>query len=209
MSYWILQSFLIQKAICLKGGLRTRAHLESILKNTLLRSVKERGCVQESSQLTPAHSFNFWHKLRIAYAEIYLAIAMVFRRFDVQLYDTIKERDVDVHRDCFLGEADPTSLGVRIQVVGEWKHWLYFLCIVMRKVLLGVAGSKHSNQSASFSYSRLRTFFIVEFFRIRSLNTNLQMINYLSQSLSALIFSSEKTSVPLLTKWYNTCTTLD
>lgn len=44
---------------------------------------------------------------------------MLFRRFELELFDTIRERDVDLKRDCFLAECMPGSLGVRVKVVGE------------------------------------------------------------------------------------------
>lgn len=50
-----------------------------------------------------------------ALAELYIIIACLFRRFDLELYDTIRERDIDVVRDCFIGEVAPNSVGVRIK----------------------------------------------------------------------------------------------
>ncbi|CAG8953030.1 hypothetical protein HYFRA_00003223 [Hymenoscyphus fraxineus] len=57
----------------------------------------------------------------IAYTELYLTLAMLFRRFELELFDTIRERDIDLQRDCFLAEAMPGSQGVRVKVVGEVK----------------------------------------------------------------------------------------
>ncbi|KAK2630516.1 hypothetical protein QTJ16_001336 [Diplocarpon rosae] len=54
----------------------------------------------------------------LAYAELYMALAMTIRRFDFELFDTVYERDIKVVRDCFLGEAGKGSLGVRVKVVG-------------------------------------------------------------------------------------------
>lgn len=54
---------------------------------------------------------------RIAYTELYLALAMIFRRFELQLFDTNRERDIDIQRDCFLGEPDIKTQGVRVKVV--------------------------------------------------------------------------------------------
>ncbi|CAG8978292.1 hypothetical protein HYALB_00010291 [Hymenoscyphus albidus] len=59
---------------------------------------------------------------RIAYTELYLTLAMLFRRFELELFDTIRERDIDLRRDCFLAEAMPGSQGVRVKVVGEVKN---------------------------------------------------------------------------------------
>lgn len=55
---------------------------------------------------------------RFALAELRLAFATVFRRFDLELYETIKERDVDYVGDCFLGAHHLDSRGVRIRVIG-------------------------------------------------------------------------------------------
>ena len=46
-----------------------------------------------------------------------MTIATIFRRFDLRLINTIRERDVDVTRDCFLSEPMPGSRGVKIQVL--------------------------------------------------------------------------------------------
>ncbi|CAL3965293.1 unnamed protein product [Diplocarpon coronariae] len=54
--------------------------------------------------------------IELAYAELYMALAMTIRRFDLELYDTVYERDIKVVRDCFLGEAGKNSLGVRVKV---------------------------------------------------------------------------------------------
>ena len=53
--------------------------------------------------------------LSLALAELYIIIACLFRRFDLQLHDTIRERDVDAVRDCFIGETSPKSLGIRVK----------------------------------------------------------------------------------------------
>lgn len=52
-------------------------------------------------------------------AELYIVIARLFCQFDLEIYDTIRERDVDSVRDCFIGESSPESLGVRMKVVKE------------------------------------------------------------------------------------------
>ena len=57
-------------------------------------------------------------RFRFAYAELYLAIAMVVRRFELQLYETYRERDIDFCRDCFVSESRPDSPGIRVKVVG-------------------------------------------------------------------------------------------
>ncbi|MCJ1314386.1 hypothetical protein MMC25_008068 [Agyrium rufum] len=39
----------------------------------------------------------------LAMAEIYMALAVVLRRFELELFDTIRERDVDFAKHCLLG----------------------------------------------------------------------------------------------------------
>ncbi len=54
----------------------------------------------------------------LAYAEIYLATAILFRRFEFQLFETGRE-DVDIVRDCFVGQPREGSKGIRVLIVGE------------------------------------------------------------------------------------------
>ena len=53
----------------------------------------------------------------LALAEMHILLACLFRRFDLTLYDTSRERDIDVVRDCFIGEASPESKGVKVKLV--------------------------------------------------------------------------------------------
>lgn len=46
-----------------------------------------------------------------------MIIACLFRRFDLELYDTIRERDIDMKSDFFIGEPSLESLGVRVRAV--------------------------------------------------------------------------------------------
>ncbi|PGH14041.1 hypothetical protein AJ79_03311 [Helicocarpus griseus UAMH5409] len=55
----------------------------------------------------------------LAYAQIYLASAVMLRRFNFELYDVVKERDIDVVRDCFVGMARPDTRGVRFKVLSK------------------------------------------------------------------------------------------
>jgi hypothetical protein len=55
----------------------------------------------------------------LALTELYIVIACLFRRFDLELYDTIRERDIDIVRDCFIGEPSPQSKGVRVKVTQD------------------------------------------------------------------------------------------
>ncbi|KAI9760261.1 MAG: hypothetical protein M4579_001775 [Chaenotheca gracillima] len=57
--------------------------------------------------------------VNLAYAELYLAIAAIFRRFDLQLFDTNWDRDIKITKDCFLGEPSSASPGVRVKVLRE------------------------------------------------------------------------------------------
>ena len=43
-------------------------------------------------------------------------LSTLFRRLDLELYDTIQERDVDVVRDLLVGEASPESKGVKVRL---------------------------------------------------------------------------------------------
>lgn len=51
----------------------------------------------------------------MAYAEMYLTIAYVFRRFEMKLFETTRE-DVDIVRDCLVALPKPDSKGVRATV---------------------------------------------------------------------------------------------
>ena len=55
----------------------------------------------------------------LAYANIYHVLAALFRRFDLELVDTIRERDVDMARDVFASKPRRESKGVCVRVVGE------------------------------------------------------------------------------------------
>ncbi|EIT74228.1 cytochrome P450 [Aspergillus oryzae 100-8] len=59
--------------------------------------------------------------MNFAYCEIYMSLAVILARFDLELYDTRWERDVHYTRDCFLGEPDPASPGIRVKVVADHK----------------------------------------------------------------------------------------
>lgn len=49
---------------------------------------------------------------------MYILLAKLLRRFDLELYDVVRERDVDHYRDCFLGEPRDDTKGVRVKVLG-------------------------------------------------------------------------------------------
>ena len=58
--------------------------------------------------------------ISLAYSELYLVLAALFRRFELELYDTTLD-DVKMVRDKFVGNARAGSKGVRIVVKGEVK----------------------------------------------------------------------------------------
>jgi len=60
------------------------------------------------------------HENSLAYAELYLSIAKIFRRFDLGLFETTVE-DIAMAHDFFTPVARLDSKGVRIHVVGEAK----------------------------------------------------------------------------------------
>ena len=52
--------------------------------------------------------------VNMAWAELYLTIAAVFRRLELELFQTEFERDVKIVRDCFIGEVSWETRGVRV-----------------------------------------------------------------------------------------------
>ncbi|KAL8697027.1 MAG: hypothetical protein Q9224_002504 [Gallowayella concinna] len=52
--------------------------------------------------------------MSLAYTEVYLALAAIVRRFELELLDTERVKDVDSSRDCFTGEASIKSQGTRV-----------------------------------------------------------------------------------------------
>ncbi|MCJ1471637.1 hypothetical protein MMC13_000277 [Lambiella insularis] len=53
--------------------------------------------------------------MELAYAELYLAVAMIHRRFDTELFETTRE-DVEIEHDFFTGYPSLTSKGLQITV---------------------------------------------------------------------------------------------
>lgn len=45
-----------------------------------------------------------------------ICTAMLFRRFDFELCGVDRERDVDVKRDCFLGQSSRESRGIQTKI---------------------------------------------------------------------------------------------
>jgi cytochrome P450 len=56
--------------------------------------------------------------INLAWAEMYLTLTKLLGRFDFELFHVDRERDIDHHRDCFLGEPSDDTQGVRFRVVG-------------------------------------------------------------------------------------------
>ena len=54
--------------------------------------------------------------LNIAYSEMYLGVAALVSRFDMELYDFDQKRDLDIVRDTFVGLPSKESRGVRVKV---------------------------------------------------------------------------------------------
>ncbi|KAI0410652.1 putative flavonoid 3-hydroxylase [Xylaria grammica] len=53
--------------------------------------------------------------VNLAWAELYVAFAVLLRGDRFQLHETVRERDVDVARDCFIGAVSADSKGIRIK----------------------------------------------------------------------------------------------
>ncbi|KAF2832484.1 putative benzoate 4-monooxygenase cytochrome P450 [Ophiobolus disseminans] len=56
--------------------------------------------------------------MNLAISELYFAIALLWRRLDTEIYDTVEERDVLTTNDCFLGMTDLKSEGIKARIVG-------------------------------------------------------------------------------------------
>lgn len=73
-------------------------------------------------ELRQRHLFNFGRGTRqcvgmnLAQAEFHMTLATIFRKFGtkMQLYDTVRERDVDVKHDFFVTNPSLDSRGVRV-----------------------------------------------------------------------------------------------
>ena len=52
--------------------------------------------------------------INLAYAQIYIVLASVLRRFDLSLHDVVYDRDIEAVRDCFIGEPQLNSPGVHV-----------------------------------------------------------------------------------------------
>lgn len=56
--------------------------------------------------------------MQLAWAELYMALVAVFVRFrrEMEIVDTVRQRDVDVSRDIFVSAADERSKGILVMV---------------------------------------------------------------------------------------------
>ena len=54
--------------------------------------------------------------INLAYSEMYLGVAALVSRFNIELYDFDQQRDLDIVRDCFIGLPSKESKGVRVKV---------------------------------------------------------------------------------------------
>ncbi|KAK2758476.1 cytochrome P450 [Colletotrichum kahawae] len=87
-----------------------RGHRNCIGIKSVLTAESSHRCVQSFHVTDLNHS--------LAWAEMYIALAKLFRRFDLKLYGVVRERDIDHHRDCFLGEPRDDTKGVRVKILG-------------------------------------------------------------------------------------------
>jgi hypothetical protein len=65
---------------------------------------------------TDQHKHTLTYRSSLAYAELYMALAYVFWRFEMEVYETVEERDVETTSDCFIGMTDLSSVGIRVWV---------------------------------------------------------------------------------------------
>lgn len=54
--------------------------------------------------------------INIAYSEMYLGVAALVSRYDMELYDFDRKRDLEIVRDTFVGLPTKESRGVRAKV---------------------------------------------------------------------------------------------
>ena len=54
--------------------------------------------------------------MNVAYSEMYLGIAALVSRFNMELHDFDQKRDLDIVRDCFIGLPNKESKGLRVNV---------------------------------------------------------------------------------------------
>lgn len=57
--------------------------------------------------------------MNLATSELYIGLAMLWRRYRMEVFDTVEERDVLTSHDCFIGMTDLNSEGIKVRIVGE------------------------------------------------------------------------------------------
>ncbi|OQO13719.1 hypothetical protein B0A48_01949 [Cryoendolithus antarcticus] len=59
--------------------------------------------------------------MNLAWSELYLTLATLFRRFELELHSTTYARDVKVIGDCAIALLNSTSKGIRVKITGTVK----------------------------------------------------------------------------------------
>lgn len=118
---WIPTSSWSQKGLTLIGGCRKSGWI------TILPTlVKAAGFVWEWSELKLVCAAMFWrpksNSFSLAYAELFITIAAVFRKFDLEMYETTID-DIKIERDLFVASPKLGSKGVRGFVKRVLKDW--------------------------------------------------------------------------------------
>ncbi|KAF2120024.1 benzoate 4-monooxygenase cytochrome P450 [Lophiotrema nucula] len=55
--------------------------------------------------------------MNLATAELFICVALLFRTMELQIVDTVEERDVLTTRDAFIGQSDPSSQGINARII--------------------------------------------------------------------------------------------
>ena len=57
--------------------------------------------------------------INLAWAELYLILANVFRRFEFDVSEVTRERDVDVAKDLIMGVSSSDSKGIIVKILAK------------------------------------------------------------------------------------------
>ena len=68
------------------------------------------------SRLPKSQNISLTTSPSFAWAEMYLALAALLYNFDFELFDVVRERDIEYVGDFFLGLTGPDGKGVRVKV---------------------------------------------------------------------------------------------
>ena len=60
--------------------------------------------------------------VNLAWAMMYLTLASVFRRFDFDLSEVVRERDIDCSKDCIFAAPRSDSKGIIVKVLSRADH---------------------------------------------------------------------------------------